>query len=251
VEQALFIVDPDAIPVGDWSRIYFGSEFCCWTFPDSSHIEKALAVARKTNRHFSLVTPVLSEPFIPILRTTLEQVLPQLQAEDEVILSDLGTLRLLDQLGAETTRVIGRVLSGQKRGPRILGLDLKPSEAAYFQRGSWYQDEAAAFLAEHAVSRVELDNLLQGIAPLPKQLKGTLHFPWAMVASSRNCPLREPGRTGPCSGGCGEVMKLTTPETPIPLFQAGNSQFLRNDILPGNLAESGVDRTVEHVVLPR
>lgn len=251
MEQAVFLDQPDSIPAGNWSRFYYGSEFCSWTFPDTARTETAISAARDSACSFSLVTPVVSEPFIPRLRTILEQLLPQLQEDDEVVVSDLGTLRLLDEIGTDVNRVVGRALSGQKRGPRILDLTLKPAEIDYFKRGNWYQNEAISFLQEHKVSRVELDNLLQGIAPLPERLSGTLHLPWAMVTSSRNCPFREPGQTGPCPGSCGEVMTLTTPETSTPLFQAGNTQFLRNDTLPENLDELGIDRTVEHLVLPR
>jgi len=251
VEQAVFLDQPDSIPAGSWSRLYYGSEFCPWTFPSFADIQTAIAGAREHGTSFSLVTPVISELFIPRLRQTLEKTVPLLENDDEIVVSDLGAIRLLKEIAPDIAPVVGRALSGQKRGPRILDLDLKDAELDYFQRGSWYQQEAVLFLQEHGVSRVELDNLLQGIAPLPEGLCGTLHLPWAMVTSSRNCPFCDPGQTGPCSGGCGEVMKLTTPETAIPLFQAGNSQFLCNDNVPKNLGELGIDRTVTHLVLPR
>ncbi len=251
MSRAFFATEPDFIPAGDWSYLYFGSEFCSWTFPDTADIESALETARKHSLRFCLVTPVISEPFIPRLRQSLEKIIPKLDADDEVIASDLGAIKLVKSISVDTRLAIGRVLSGQKRGPRILDLKLNREETDYFRKGSWYQAEAVAFLREQGIERVELDNLLQGIAPLPQGLSGTLHLPWAMVTASRNCPFREAGQTGPCPGGCGEVMKLTTPQTSIPLYQAGNSQFLRNENLPENLAALGIDRIVEHQVLPR
>ncbi len=251
MDRACFVTEPDSVPAGDWSHLYFGSEFCSWTFPGKTAIESAIATARQNGLAFSLVTPVVSESFIPRLKETLEIIIPQLERDDEIIVSDLGTIRLAKSIAPDMKLVVGRVLSGQKRGPRILDLDLNEEEVEYFQKGSWYQSEAVAFLHEQGIERVELDNLLQGVAPLPAGLRGALHVPWAMVTSSRNCPFREPGQTGACPGGCGEVMKLTTPQTPIPLYQAGNSQFLSNENLPENLAALGIDRIVEHQVLPR
>ncbi|NIQ95535.1 MAG: hypothetical protein GWN87_16025 [Desulfuromonadales bacterium] len=251
MDRAFFATEPDFIPAGAWSHFYFGSEFCSWTFPDPAAIETAIATARQNGLAFSLVTPVLVEPFIPRLQENLAQIIPLLQENDEIIVSDLGTIRMVKNMAPGVELVIGRAVSGQKRGPRILDLDLNEDELEYFRKGSWYQAEAAAFLREQGIGRVELDNLLQGVASLPAGLAGTLHVPWAMVTSSRNCPFREPGQAGPCPGGCGEVMKLTTPQTPVPLYQAGNSQFLHNENLPGNLAALGIDRIVEHRVLPR
>jgi hypothetical protein len=251
VDQAVFAIKADAVPAGDWTHLYFGSEFCSWTFPDTKTILQALETTRRHDLVFCLVTPVVSEPFLPRLQETLKTILPKLTGQDEVIASDLGTFRLVREISNDVNLVAGRVLSGQKRGPRILDLDLNDDEVDYFQRGTWYQQEAVAFLSEYGINRIELDNLLQGIAPLPEGLTGTLHRPWAMVTLSRNCPYRETGGTGPCPGGCGQVMKLTTPQTQMPLFQAGNSQFLQNETLPENLPALGIDRIVEHQALPR
>lgn len=251
MEAAVFLTQPDSVPTGTWSRLYYGSEFCPWTFPAVDSITTAISTARSNGASFTLATPVVSEPFLPLLRRTLEIIIPQLDVSDEIIASDLGTIRLVRAISSEVNLAVGRTLSGQKRGPRILDLDLNEAEIDYFQRGSWYQEESVAFLHDHGINRVELDNLLQGLAPLPEGLFGTLHLPWAMVSSSRNCPFREPAEQGPCPAGCGEVMQLSTPQTSIPLYQAGNSQFLRNDLLPVNLGALGIDRTVEHQVLPR
>ena len=251
MERALFATEPDSLPAGDWTHLYFGSEFCPWTFPDKKAILRAVDSARSHRLTFCLVTPVVSEPFIPRLRDTLETIIPKLSGQDEIIASDLGTFKLVRQLSTEVTLVAGRTLSGQKRGPRILDLNLNADEDDYFRRGTWYQQEAVAFLREFGITRVELDNLLQGIASLPGGLAGSLHIPWAMVTSSRNCPVREAGITGPCPGGCGAVMRLSTPQTRIDLFQTGNTQFLENGTLPENLPSLGIDRVVEHRVLPR
>jgi len=251
VERAAFLSSPGSAPAGNWSRFYYGSEFCPWTFPTSTSIIAAMTTARQHECRFTLVTPVVSEPFIMRLRKVLSEVLPLFEQGDEIVVSDLGSIRLVREISDEVTLVVGRALSGQKRGPRILDLSLNAVETDYFQRGSWYQAEAVAFLAEQHIHRIELDNLLQGLAPLPQGLFGTLHLPWAMVTSSRNCPFRPPGKTGPCPGGCGAVMELTTPQTPITLYQAGNSQFLKNETAPKNMPALGIDRVVEHHILPR
>jgi hypothetical protein len=123
---------------------------------------------------------------------------------------------------------------------------LSRQQRDYFQRGSWHNSEAVSLLAEKGIRRIEQDNLLQGIAPLAEGLKGSLHVPYAMVTSSRNCPFRKPADFGPCPAPCGEVFTLATAETKSLLYQDGNTQFIKHETLPEDLVSLGVDRVVNH-----
>lgn len=250
-QRGIVIFDPEQAPAGPVDRIYFGAEFCCWRFPAVADLRRAFDLASRLQLPFSLLVPVFSEPFLSRLRSTLEALLPEFRVGDEVVLSDLGGLPLVREIAPDAEVVLGRALSGQKRGPRILGLDLKPEELDYFRQGSWYNLEAVDWLREQRIGRIELDNLLQGIAPLPAPLHGSLHLPWAMVTSSRNCPFRSPLTTGPCTPKCGEEFTLTTPQTALPLHQAGNTQFLENPTVPADLPRLRIDRLVLHHTLPR
>jgi hypothetical protein len=251
VERALFLnrLDEEALASG-LDRLYFGAEFCPWTFPDAGAITEAVAEARRRDLSFTLATPVLAEAFLPRLRRILEAVLPCLEAGDEVLVSDWGALALVREVAPGLPLILGRVLSGQKRGPQLLDLDLTAEQLDYFRRGSWYAAEAAALLAELGVARVELDNLLQGVAPLPAGLAGSLHYPFIMVTSSRNCPFREGSGAHGCAAECGEAFTLTAKHGRLPLLQCGNTQFLSHDRLPDNPASLGIDRLVRHPFIP-
>jgi len=251
VERALVLVDPQGEVGAKVDRLYFGAEFCCWAFPAVAEILAVQTRAERLGLAFSLLTPVLADPWVPRLRESLEQLRGRLRPEDEVVISDLGSIALVRECLPETRLVIGRALSGQKRGPRILDLNLSPEQLDYFRQGSWYSSEAVELLHDWGVARVELDNLLQSFAPLPHQLSGSLHFPYALVTSSRNCPFRGSTEPGPCRPRCGEVFTLKTGQTEQPLFQAGNSQFLCHSELPEELGSLGIDRLVEHPSLPR
>lgn len=250
VEHALFCHRvPDSLPE-DYGRFYFGAEFCPWRFPSDDMLLDALNGCRRAGGGFTLVTPVLLEPFLPRLRHCLETLVPRMDGGDEIVISDLGALPLIRRIDPEVTIVLGRVLSGQKRGPRVLDLDLSADQLCYFQSGSWYGEEARRFLQQYDIGRVELDNLLQGIAPLPSGPAGSLHLPYAFVTSSRNCPFSRPGRTS-CPPACGETFVLESDQTSVALYQAGNTQFLHNDALPDDLSGKGIDRLVHHPELPR
>lgn len=250
-ERALFLHTlPEVLPAGI-TRIYAGAEFCPWRLPTTAELRHALNRAHDWGCAFTLVTPVLIEPLREPLRAALVELLPALLPGDEVVISDWGALDLVRSLAPQATVVVGRVLSGQKRDARTVTLELSAAQLAHFRQGSWYSAPAAELLQELGICRVELDNLLQGVAALPTGLCGSLHVPYAMVASSRNCPFRRPGSAAPCPQPCGEIFTLRTTETPVPLLQGGNTQFLRNDRLPDNLATLGIDRIVEHLELPR
>jgi hypothetical protein len=253
IEQALFLsrlpeVDTD---LSGYQRLYFGAEFCPWNIPACSACLRALEWAHSNSLAFTLATPVLIEPWLPRLTELLQTLSKQLTADDEILISDWGALEIIREVVPEVPVIVGRTLSGQKRGPRILDLDLTREQRDYFQRGSWHSAESAALLRAQGITRVELDNLLQGVAALPDGLTGSLHSPWIMVASSRNCPFREDSGSDGCAAPCGESFTLATPETRVPLIQAGNTQFLESHRLPDNLTKLGISRLVEHRAIPR
>lgn len=246
LEHACFLNDlPGEPPVGS-SRLYYGAEFCFGRLPSIDKLLAAREWARKAKWTFTLVTPVLGEDERLRLDDILKKVLPELAAGDEVLISDWGALELVRTVRDDLTIILGRTLSGQKRGPRILDMTLTREQTDYFQRGSWHNRDAVELLGEQGIKRVEQDNLLQGLAPLPETLNGSLHLPYAMVASSRNCPFRPDAGFGPCPAPCGEVFTLQSDETKVLLYQDGNTQFLYNEHLPGNLSELGIDRVVTH-----
>jgi len=250
-ERALFLHSlPCTLPEGI-TRIYAGAEFCPWRLPSLAVLREMLAWSRDRHCCFSLATPVLIEPRQEALRQLLLGILPDFAAGDELIISDWGTLEPARAACPDITIVIGRALSGQKRDPRTVDLDLPPSQLRHFRSSSWHSAPAVSLLLELGIRRVELDNPLQGIEPLPAPLQGTLHVPYAMVASSRNCPFRVDGVGTPCPQPCGEVFTLSHAESPRPLLQGGNTQFVRNEQVPVDLTALGIDRVVEHHELPR
>lgn len=240
---------PERLPAG-FDRLYFGAEFCCWRMPEDEAILRALDLCRRSGIPLTLVTPV----FYPSWQERAEQLVrlaaDRLEEGDELLFSDLGMAELARSASERLTLVCGRALSGQKRGPRILDLDLTDEQREYFRQGTWYSQPSGQILRQLGVARLELDNLLQGIDPVPEGFTASLHRPWVMVTSSRNCPFREPRHDRPCTKACGEGFTLETPQTRIPLYQAGNTQFLRHDRPPENLSSLGVDRIVHHLHLP-
>lgn len=241
---------PATLPEG-YQRLYFGAEFCPWRFPVVAKLREALQACRAAGWNLTLLTPVLWQPFLPTLGARLAEVLPLFTESDEVVISDWGALRLVRQIAPGQTLVLGRALSGQKRGAQILDLQLNQAQLHYFRSSRWSSAETLALLQEQGIARVELDNLLQGLEPLPAPLTGTLHHPYAMVTSSRNCPFAAGRSEAGCPQPCGEVFTLSAADQAPAMLQAGNTQFLQVDPLPPDLPRLGIDRLVEHPQIPR
>ena len=241
---------PDTLPE-PYQRLYFGSEFCPWRFPDEGQLHQALQACRAAGWSLTLLTPVLWQPFLPTLRARLAALLPLFSASDEVVVSDWGGVRLVREIAPRQTLVLGRALSGQKRGAQILDLQLNKAQRQYFRSSRWSSAETLALLREQGIARVELDNLLQGLEPLPAPLTGTLHSPYAMVTSSRNCPFAGGRSEAGCPQPCGEVFTLSSNQSAPTMLQAGNTQFLQLETLPADLPRLGIDRLVEHPQIPR
>lgn len=251
MEHALFL-SPGEIPsFTGVERLYLGSEFCPWTFPDLAEIRRGMQLARSAALPLTLVTPAFGEFFSARLQSILAHILPDFFPTDEVVISDWGAYLLIKKMAPQQEVVLGRALSGQKRGPQILDLPLSSVQLEYFQASRFYSCEARQLLAELGVRRIELDYPPQGIAAVPPPLSATLHTPFAMVTSSRNCPFRTGDGARGCPTRCGEVFTLKSPQSPLPLLQGGNTQFVAIREIPDNLAALGVDRLVTHTILPR
>ncbi len=251
MEHALFLPPKETPSFTGFERLYLGAEFCPWTFPDLGEIRRGMQLARRAALPLTLVTPVFGEFFIDHLQTILAHILPDFLPKDEVVISDWGAYPLIKKIAPEQEVVVGRALSGQKRGPQILDLALSSPQLEYFQASRFYSNEARQFLAELGVRRIELDYPPQGIAVVPSPLHATLHAPFAMVTSSRNCPFRVGDGSRGCLARCGEVFTLNSQQSPLALLQGGNTQFVAVEAIPDNLAVLGIDRLVMHCTLPR
>ncbi|MGE4344444.1 MAG: hypothetical protein AB7F20_09225 [Geoalkalibacter sp.] len=251
VERCIFPAGFDGDLPAETGRVYLGAEFCCWLLPPVRQLVFEITSVHHLGRRVSVVLPVLNESFLPRLPALLPALSEFLHEGDEIVISDWGALALVRSFCPGVEVVAGRILSGQKRGPQVLPLDESSGAAGYLRRSRWHSEAMVEILRDLGICRVELDNPVQGVDPLPSGLRGTLHTPYAFVTSSRNCPWRTSGSTAACRGPCGEVFRLDAAPLDAPLLQRGNTQFMKNRGLPADPFSLGVDRVVFHPSLPR
>ncbi len=86
MEQALYIAKTAHLKYwnGDFTRLYFGMEFCERLLPSPSQIKKALAFTQKNNLTFTLVTPYVTEIGLKKVEQLISLV-SELQPESELV----------------------------------------------------------------------------------------------------------------------------------------------------------------------
>ncbi len=263
MENALYVTKVSDLDRWEdrYTRLHFGQEFCQRILPDIAGLDTAIGFARDRDADLTLVTPFVTDT---ALERTTELIgrLHDRAPGSEVVVNDLGILTLIRENGWDLRPVLGRLLTKQKRGPRVTLLEerIPPAAFHHYRRSNVSAPAFQAFLREQGVLRVELDNLLQGIDDdlTGSGLKGSLHYPYAYVTTSRCCPVALCGNSGarpsltPCGKECLRYgpFRLITRHMPVPLVLAGNTQFYRNDHLPDDLEARGIDRVVHAPGLP-
>ena len=266
-----------------YTRLYFGNEFCQRLIPTKEDLYQVINFVKKKQVGLSFVTPYVTDEGIERLEPLLE-LLNEKLPESEVIINDYGTLELMQEKKLKLKPVLGRLLTKQKRGPRIINIMNKlPKQAIeHFKKSNAEVPIFQEFLIKNGFERVELDNLLQGIgddlsrtacqrravlehaqkSPISdiskSKIKASLYYPYAYVTTTRFCLTAIcnkkdaiPG-INPCKKECKIYgpFKLTNKNMPVPLLLKGNTQFFENKKLPKDLERKGINRLVFEPELP-
>ncbi|MBT3192917.1 MAG: hypothetical protein HN341_10215 [Verrucomicrobia bacterium] len=240
-------------------RVYFGHEFCQRLIPSGESIRQAIDHCAEKGWQFSLITPFVTSAGIAVVQERIAALLEHAPDGLEIVVNDFGVLNWLHREHPSVTIALGRLLTKQKRGPRIMRIaDRLPRNArAHFQRSNIDAAHLTAFLTEMGVQRIELDNILQGIQR-DSGMQASLYYPYAYVSTTRLCLLmngEHPNKNlrsiGTCHRECRRYdVTLTHADMPVPLKLHGNTQFFRNDKLPKDLAALNITRLVYEPHLP-
>ncbi len=244
-------------------RLYYGNEFCELGIPGRGEFEASCTAIHEAGFPLTFVTPPVSDYGCETLfdrLTDLQSWLPG----SEVVVNDWGVLQLVHEAfhapppaRPSLKPVLGRLMSKFLRDPRVTPgyrrPGVPPETLRALQQCSLNVSAYRRLLARYGVSRVELDNLYQGIdmdfgalGLLP-----SLYIPYGYVTTGRIClPGNEhlPGNqkfgtpSGPCPRPCLRVeIDLTdanaSADGGVHAFtQRGNTIFYRQ---PGSLVSRG------------
>ncbi|MEM2104248.1 MAG: hypothetical protein QW717_05095 [Candidatus Bathyarchaeia archaeon] len=264
MEQALYATNVEKLKSWNtsFSRIYFGNEFCERLLPSPEEVDATLKFVLENNLSFSFVTPYVTDAGLKRIEKLLA-IIAERKPESEVIFNDWGILHVLNLKYPNFEPVIGRLLNKMKRDPRLLiFIDSLPETAIeYFKGLNINVPIFQNFLKEKGVKRVEVDNTLQGVKTNFKNLgfNASLYTPYVYVTTSRLCLAISCNVYGmedvvgifPCKKECRKYTSyLKAPVMPVTLIRKGNTVFLKNQEIPKNLEEIGINRLVIEPEIP-
>jgi hypothetical protein len=286
VEQAIFITRVADLKFvnSKYDRIYFGNEFCERLIPSARELSDVAGYCREHGLGLSLVTPYVTRRGLEAL-DRLFSWLRKNKMTCEVVINDYGVLDVLNKEYPEFTLVLGRLLTKQKRDPRIvrlnktLGLQREflslPEEdvleiftrapkalLAHFQEANISVPIIQEFLKEYQIVRAEIDNLLQGIRLCVPQkgLGVSLYFPYGYIATSRLCPAlpfhkshQFSRRILTCKKECRDLCwRLKNAYFPTVVYKVGSTIFFKNEKTPSlkELTALGINRLVYQPKIP-
>lgn len=242
VEKAVTVQSPDdvrSIPKDTFRRAYFGPEFCDRATPSPDAVREFVSECRKAGLQPTLVTAYHTDATLDTAHAAL-RAMHDVAPDAEVVVNDYGVLRTMRDQYPTLRPVLGRLLAKQKRDPRIAMV--KSAEVrGHFSRssadGAWFRK----FLEHHGVTRIELDNLLQGVSVEPGPAR-SMHYPLVFVTTGREC-------LDKCDTCRSARFFLLNREIDRPLLLVGRAQFYVNMDLK-NLSEGGFSRVVYHHAVP-
>lgn len=264
MEQSLYISKISNLKYWnqEFSRLYFGMEFCERLLPSPSQLKKALNFVQENGLDFNLVTPYVTDSGLKKAEKLI-MILSELKPDSEIIFNDWGVFHLLRENDYPLKPVLGRLLNKMKRGPRIVHIKerIPPTSLEYFMAPNLSIPEIQEFLINNNIKRVEFDNLLQGLNlnGIKSNLHISLYLPFAYITTTRFCLM--PSLTNPhemkigvfpCKKECQQsAFQLLNPVMTTPLIRKGNTIFFSNEQIPYELIrEKKIDRIVIEPEIP-
>ncbi|MBI5418656.1 MAG: hypothetical protein HZA60_01070 [Deltaproteobacteria bacterium] len=225
------------LPAGVGAAI--GSEYCVHLLPGPAELMEAVAAARERHIPLLVLTPYFRD--VELRRAvSLFRRIPR-DADLDVAVNDWGALLALHDLFPWLRLSLGRLLSGQKRCPRIgISSRLTADGRSWHGEGIFSSGRARSYLREmFGVSGYHVDSLPWGetLAECPAEDDGNsapLHFihgPSAIVTLSDACPWicgKSSASVPVCSRPCRDgAVVLKEPSMGEGLVQRGKARFVR------------------------
>jgi len=247
----------DVLPEGSGAAV--GSEYCVHLLPSPAALYALCAKAAGRRIPLLLLTPYFRDSELKAAVGLVRSIPPDTKVE--VAVNDWGLLLAMRSLFPEIPLSIGRLLSGQKRCPRIAGSSRLTEEGrAWHGEGIFSSARARRFLEEeYGVQRYHVDDLdwmrsdfrtgqdAEMGASAPRLC---VHVPFAIVTVTDRCPWiggRSSADFPSCSRPCLEgTVGLWEPSMGEEMIQRGKARFLRTDSRggPGSPAHGPATRVV-------
>ncbi len=174
----------------EFTRCYFGNEFCEHLIPSAKALQSALDAAQAQDLSFTFLTPYVTNEGLQALRPLLTVLAPH---NAEVVFNDWGVLNLLRREFPTLVPVQGRLLNKSLRDPRVTTMyATAPAPTAALtalQRSNLDCESYTRLLTRFGVQMIEMDNLPQGndLSFAAHGLQIGAYFPFGFISTSRVC----------------------------------------------------------------
>lgn len=201
-----------------------GSEYCVHLLPGPARLAEVVGLAAARKIPLLLLTSYFRDP-------ELERIMPIFEAipegtDIEVAVNDWGLLSELHSRFPWLKLSLGRLLSQQKRCPRIeVSSRLTSEEKSWHGEGMFSSEWARDYLRDdYGLSDYNLD-----VLPWGDTTAGIFHVPYAIVTVSDFCPWIGSSSSAitrcarPCRKGC---VALSEPSMGREMVQRGKARFV-------------------------
>lgn len=238
--------------------VYAGNAFCARGLPGPERTLRMARAAATQNLSFHFSTPVMNESMLEKGRKIAAALNKEFPGT-ELIANDIGFLSVVKNEFPGLIPVAGRILAAQRTDPvvpKIIASEFKgeAGEKKLREMGhvSVNNTRFGNLLISLGVTRIEIQNPLQGVVPGNEKFSYTLHTPYVYVSSTGTCvPVEnylKKGRTPglcQCDSHCGEKYFHIRSRGAQPLVFRGNTVFYENNTLS---TSPMIDRIVEHLL---
>lgn len=194
MEKAVYISDINLltkISSLNFSRLYYGNEFCGNLIPDIKDIKKLLNYLKNKPLKFSFVTPWCRDSDLE----KTKKIFKLLPEYSEIIFNDFGVFELINEFSNKKfKKIMGRLLVRYLRDPRVILLDRKRNKRLinYLMTSNINNSTFQLFLIENKIYRIEIENTFQGYNfKLDRRLSSSLYYPYVFVASTTKCLFKQ------------------------------------------------------------
>ena len=216
-----------------------GSEYCVHLMPGPQELAGAIAATRQKGVPLLLLTPYFRDAELKRTMTSFRSI--PAGADIDVAVNDWGALLALHALFPRLRLSIGRLLSGQKRCPRIGSSPYLTTEGRAWQGAGNFSSPCARRYLEKSfgVSGYHVDSLPWG-PDFSKQVPAGegdgppllfVHVPFAIVTVSDSCPWiggRSSSAVSSCTRPCRDgAVALRGPSMGGEMIQRGKARFVR------------------------
>ena len=270
MEKAVYLAGPGMLGrAKNYSRVYYGTEFCQNLIPSPDELKAMYSAAGAKGKSLTLLTPYVTDRGLDKLKA-LFRYLDKQESRTEVVFNDWGVLKLLNEEYASLEPVLGRLLTKQRRDPRVAAALLNtqkaqkkidgetgttnilipkenpPSLYEHFRGSVINAPVFRKFLQARGIRRVEIDNLAWDMkVETGKRIGVSVYLPFAYVTTTRLCGLLTMSYAA-CRKECRKYfLSFKSPSSPYPFFIRGNTVFYKSKTPTERyLKKRGIDRIV-------